>query len=287
MTPTRLLLRSLPLMAASMWILGCPEPYVTDDDDDTYEDDDTGDDDTGDDDTGDDDTGADDTGDDDTGDDDTGDDDTGDDDTGDDDSGDDDTVDPNPLVDNVYLVDLVNGGFVITEPAGVGALLQGYLPDDQAIIFSATDIDDGAGTIDVLIGAADKVNPNTWQQQAAPTIAETGSWTNPDFEVGPTTLTLDLGGTPAWMGDAIFGGWYAPSGQEVLDTYLLAELDTVGLDVAIGQDPGFICNLLGALGIQCQTCPPNAPNPGANCITVVAEEGTCPLLPGMAMQAYP
>jgi len=281
----RHLLVLLALSAAFAWILGCPDPYTQDDDDDQVEDDD--DDDTGDDDTGDDDTGDDDTGDDDTGDDDTGDDDTGDDDTGDDDTGDDDTVDPNPLVDQAYLVDLVNGGFVITEPAGVGALLQNYLPEDQGIIFSALDIDDGAGTIDLLIGAATQINPTTWEQQVAPTIFEVGDWTNPGFEVGPTTLTLDLGGTPAWMGDAVFGGWYAPGGQTVNDTYLEAELDTVGLDLALGQNAGFICSLLVVMGIQCQNCPPNAPNPGANCITVVAEQGTCPLIPGLTMQEYP
>ncbi len=273
----------LPLIAGLCWILGCPDPYTSDDDDD----DDTADDDTADDDTADDDTADDDTADDDTADDDTADDDTADDDTGDDDTGDDDTVDPNPLVDQVYLVDLVNGGFVFVEPPGVGALLQGYLPEDQAIIFSATDIDGGAGTIDLLIGAATEIAPNTWEQQAAPTVAETGVWANPGFEIGPTTLTLDLGGTPAWMGNAIFGGWYAADGSTVNDTYLEAELDTVGLDLALGFNPGFICGMLVALGIQCEPCPANAPNPGDNCITVITEQGTCPLLPGMTMVAYP
>ena len=275
MNTLRHLMSLLPLFAALIWVVGCPQPAGWEDDDDQTEGDD--------DDTGDDDTGDDDTGDDDTGDDDTGDDDTGDDDTGDDD----DTMDTDALVDQVYLVDLVNGGFVFVEPAGVGGLLQNYLPEDQAIIFSAPGFDTGADTIDLVIGAATLIDPTTWEQQVAPTISEIGTWIEPDFEIGPTTLTLDLGGTPAWMGDAIFGGSYAADGSTVNDTYLEAELDTVGLDLALGFNPGFICGMLVAFGITCQTCPPAAPNPGDNCITVVIEDGICPLLPGMVMQEYP
>ena len=263
-------------LAALLWLVGCPQPGGPLDDDDQVEDDDTGDDDTADDDDVTDDDDA-------TDDDDVTDDD---DDTGDDDD-DDDTVNPAILEGLVYLLDLVNGGFVFTEPAGVGGLLQQFLPDDQGIIFTATDIDDGAGTVELLIGTATEVSPSVWEQQYAPTVDASGIWYNPDFAVGPTELMVDLGGTMAWLGDAEFEGVYSPGGGAVYELYMAAELDTAALDEALGFNLGFVCGLLAAISAQCQTCPASSPHAGDYCIHVVAEQGTCPLLPGISMQSIP
>ena len=231
------------------------------------------DDDASDDDTGDDDDNA--------GDDDTGDDDTGDDDTADDDTGDDDTDDD--IIGDVYFLDLADPSFTMTEPAGLGAVLQGMLPDDDGAVFTTSAIN--GSQIDMMFGAAYVLNPNgdeedwVWEQSDHTTTTGTGSWDGSSFDMQPFSLSIVIDGQDVFLGDAEFTGTYAADGSAVNNTRLSVLMDAVVLSEQYGAD---LCALL-----TCETCPNGAPNPGENCLRVTAEGGTCSLLEDLALVSMP
>jgi len=241
-------------------------------------------------DDGDDDAADDDAADDDTGDDDTGDDDTGDDDTGDDDSADDD-VDPETVIGQVYLLDLGGDSFNYTEPPGAGGVLATFLPDTEGVIFTATAIDEDAGTLELRLGSARVSNPEDdpeiweWVQIATPTTTTPGTWANPAFEGGPTELNMAAGESTAWLGDTIFGGLYAADASEINGVYLEALVDMVPFDLMLGFDPGTLCATIENLAqVPCVTCPPESPDQGDYCLFIAADSGICPLLEGFELQ---
>jgi len=220
--------------------------------------------------SGDDDTGS-------TSDDDTGS--TGDDDTGS--AGDDDTADA--LLDQVYFLDLGDSSFEFTEPAGMGALLQSQIPRDDGAVFAATTI--GGGSVEMLFGAAIVLNPLgdppdwIWEQTDHPTTTASGSWSGTSFSVGPFATSIEISGTDVWFGDAQFSGTYAADGSEVTGADVDMLVDTTHLSDVVGID---LCTL-----IACTTCPAGCPNSGDNCIRVVAEGGTCPLLEDLYLVEWP
>ena len=260
-------------------------------------DDDVADDDVADDDASDDDTSDGDAADDDAADDDVADDDAADDDVADDDAGDDDTgVDPVAMEDLVYLLDFAGGTFNFTEPAGIGTVLSlflGQLPEDQGVIYTADEIDDGAGTVHVLISSGSVTNPLddpsswVWAQNDGPTTDTNGIWNNPAFVAGPADMTFDAGDATVWMGDVEFGGAYLPDGSSMVDVQLAGNIDTVAFDDMLGQDAGLICATLSGFGIPCVTCPASSPHQGDYCLYVVADSGVCPMLAGLTLVAVP
>jgi hypothetical protein len=254
------------LLTALLWAMGCP-----DEDDDDAADDDAGDDDAADDDAGDDDS--------------------GDDDSGDDDSGDDD-VDPHEMLGKTYLLDLGGGGFQYTPD--VGGALGVLLPDDSGVAFSATAIDEGAGTIELLIGSVMVEDPEldpsqwVWVQTAAETTTTSGNWYNPGFDGGPTDILLESGGVPIWISQLVFGGQYPLDGAIIEDTTLEGMVDLASFDEMLGSKPGFICGMLEVTQIYCTTCPLGSPHEGLDyCLDLDAEGGTCPLVEGVELVPVP
>ena len=217
----------------------------------------------------------------------------------DDDAGDDDTsddIDASTVVGLTYMLDIGNGGFTFTEPAGIGAVLGlflGQLPEDQGIIFTAESIDQGAGTVDILIGSGLVSNPNDdpanwiWEQSNGSTTDADGTWINPSFGAGPADMVFDAGAGVVWLGDVLFGGTYAADGSQVNDSSLAGLMDTIPFDEMLGFDPGGLCATLGGLSIPCETCPPASPHQGDFCLYLVAEGGTCPLMAGLTMVPVP
>jgi len=275
------------LCGAFVVVSGCPAE-TTDDDD------------ASDDDVADDDVADDDASDDDVADDDASDDDVADDDVADDDAGDDDTggtgVDPATMEGLTYLLDIGGGTFTFTEPAGIGTVISlflGQLPETEGIIYTADEIDEGAGTVHVLISSGSVTNPDNdpstwvWEQNTGPTTDTNGTWNNPAFEAGPADMNFDAGGVDVWIGDVEFGGAYLPDGSAMVNVQLGGMIDTVAFDDMLGQNPGLICTTLGGFGITCVTCPATSPHQGDYCIYLVAEGGTCPLLAGLTMVAVP
>jgi len=204
---------------------------------------------------------------------------TGDDDTGS--TGDDDTADP--LLDLVYFLDLGDESFEFTEPASMGALLQSQIPRDDGAVFAATDIT--GGSVDMLFGAAIVLNPLgdppdwIWEQTDHSTTTASGSWSGSSFSVGPFATSIEISGADVWFGDAQFSGTYAADGSEVTGADVHMQVDTTHLSDVVGMD---LCSLL-----TCTTCPAGCPNPGDNCVQVVAEGGTCPLLDGLYLVEWP
>ena len=221
-------------------------------------------------------------------DDDAGDDDAshGDDDAGGDDddaTGDDDDATGDPLLDLVYFLDLGNEAFEFTEPAGLGALLQSQIPRDDGAVFAATSIH--SGSIEMLFGAAVVLNPNgnpddwIWEQTDHPTSDTSGSWTGLSFDVGTFEMTIQIDAMDVWFGDGQFSGTYAADGSVVSHAHVEFSVDTTPLDDVVGMD---ICSMA-----TCETCPSGSPNPGVNCLRVVAEGGTCPLLDALYLVEFP
>ena len=204
---------------------------------------------------------------------------TGDDDTGS--TGDDDTADA--LLELVYFLDLGDESFEFTEPAGMGVLLQAEVPRDDGAVFTATSI--GGGSVNMLFGAAIVLNPLgdpsdwIWEQTDHPTTTTSGSWTGHSFSVGPFATSIEISGTDVWFGDAQFSGTYATDGSEVTGADVEMQVDTTYLSTIVGTD---LCSLL-----TCTTCPAGCPNPGDNCVRVVAEGGTCPLLDDIYLVEWP
>lgn len=217
------------------------------------------------------------------------DDDQADDDTGshgdDDDQADDDASsdDDDPLEGLVYYLDLGSDGFEFTEPAGLGVLLQSQIPRDDGAVFAATDI--AGSAIQMLFGAAIVLNPNghpddwLWEQTDHATSEGSGSWSGLSFDVDSFEMTIQIDAMDVWFGDGQFSGVYAADGSVVSGARVEFSVDTTPLDDVVGMD---ICSMA-----TCENCPTGSPNPGVNCLRVVAEGGTCPLLDGLYLVEFP
>ncbi len=223
------------------------------------------------------------------------DDDAVDDDTADDDdSASEDEVDPEVVIGLSYWLDFVGGGFEYTEPtASAGTILGMFMPEDQGVVFSPQSFDDGAGTVELLIGSmlvtnyeGNEDDPSVWEwaQTDSPTTITTGSWANPAFSGGPTNLEMAAGGTTAWLGDVVFSGQFVADGSEVADVSLEALVDMVPFDEMLGMNPGDLCAMLESMSqIPCETCPPESPDQGDYCLFLAAHSGTCALVEGLTL----
>ena len=237
------------LVATTGGILGCTPPETADDDDDD-DDDATGDD--------------------------------------DDDTGDDDTGPSVELEGLVYFLDMARGDFEFTDPDGAGALIPSLHPSDAGNIFSATSIDEGAGTIELLVGSAtmvdDSVDPAIWEQGTLPTMVLPGTYDGLSFEAGPADLIFDFEASPAYLWGLTVSGTYTADGTAIESTALEAMVDLAPYDAYFGWDPGSLCDALNdAIDAECVDCPADGPNQGPYCIFLAAHSGTCPLLEGMTM----
>jgi len=158
------------------------------------------------------------------------------------------------------------------------------------VAFSATAIDDGAGTIDLLIGSVivedPKLDPSKWiwVQSSANTTTTDGNWYNPGFDGGPTDIAMDFQGAPIWLSQLTFGGEYAADFSQIGNTELEGLVDLAGFDEMLNFNPGTICGMLSATQIFCETCPKGSPHAGGDyCLYLVATGGTCPLVEGVEL----
>jgi hypothetical protein len=199
----------------------------------------------------------------------------------DDDQADDD--DEDPLEGLVYFLDLGSDGFEFTEPAGLGVLLQSQIPRDDGAVFAATNI--AGSSIEMLFGAAIVLNPNgnpddwLWEQTDHDTSEANGSWSGLSFDVGSFEMVIQIDAMDVWFGDGQFSGTYASDGSVVSGARVEFSVDTTPLDDVVGMD---ICSMA-----TCETCPAGSPNPGVNCLRIVAVNGTCPLLDGLYLVEFP
>jgi hypothetical protein len=153
-----------------------------------------------------------------------------------------------------FVLDVASGRFV--QPPGVGALLQQQLNVDILIGVIAA----GGGNIE-MVGAlgVEDANPPT-QDVCVPTIdfpvADFSE--NPYFEVGPQTTTLQIQGIAITIDDLFVSGAFAADGSQISGAVLAGNIDTRPLVPLVDDTPGApetaVCDLVGALGVNCEAC---------------------------------
>jgi len=209
---------------------------------------------------------------------------------GDDDDAADDDDGGTDLQGLTYFFDIPGGGFDFTEPEGVGPLFETMWPGDTGNVFSPLSIDEGAGTLQLMIGSGSLVDgdadPPVWEQGTLPTVTTGGTYADRTFEAGPADIVFEFDLSPAYLWDVVIGGTFQPDGSEITATYFEAMADTAPYAQYLGLDDDALCETLeSATDAECVECPPGGPNQGPFCVFVAAEGGTCPLLHGLTMHA--
>jgi len=186
------------------------------------------------------------------------------------------------LIGRAFNLDLASATFV--EPAGVGALLQGFLVDVY-VIFNATDDSDLPNGEMHILGAVGELDggdiiQDTCNESLPFTTGPDGivgtaddaeaTWANPDMELEADALELSVQGVSATIQDLLISAKFHPELTGFVGGTFAGQIDTrplVGL--LDSEDPNAICDLVEeTVGITCEDC-----GGGENfCLGVVAED---------------
>ena len=246
MTNCRLLglitLALLVLPGSDCTARGALDPSGQDDDDVTGEDDDvTGDDDDA---TGDDDDA-------------TGDDDDA---TGDDDdaTGDDDDATTAYAWEGDYFCLDWNSVTWISPTATTISLLQSFGFNPVSVPLLVEPMTVGATSIDMRFaqGAA----TTCAQDMTASTVDEVASWTDPSFDVGPTTLSLNIFSFGVNFYESLIDGQVTASGTQIINSNLSGVVDLTAVEAATG-----VCSF-----VTCTSCP--AGTGGTSCMNFEVQD---------------
>ncbi len=178
-------------------------------------------------------------------------------------------TDETELIDRVFEIDLASADIV--EPAGIGALLQGFLADVY-ILFQITSESDFVGGELHVLGALGEKNEDdeTVQDMCTESLPLTygqdgelgtdddvvAGWQDPYLRVGPTDLTLEVEGTEATIQGLFLEMLFHPDAIDFVGGRLEGSVDTrplVGL--LDSEDPNAICDLAEeTVGIECEDC---------------------------------
>lgn len=178
---------------------------------------------------------------------------------------------PGSLVGNSYVLALSEAR--ITEPAGIGSVLSGYLNTDILLgISGVTDTQlDIIGALGKTDANGNPVEPSA-QDYCDPTIAfPPADFTNPYFQVGPQTTTISVAGYDVAIGDLQITGTIAEDGTYFDGGTLSGTIDTRPLAPLVDDsgDPNAICALAVNFGAECQPCPADGE---PYCLTLVADQ---------------
>ena len=172
------------------------------------------------------------------------------------------------IIGRAFNLDLGSATFV--EPAGVGALLQGFLVDVY-VIFNATDDSDLANGDMHIVGAVGELDGGDIVQdtcnETLPFTAgpdgETGtgddvpaSWQNPDMELQANALELSVQGVNATIQDLFISAKFHPELTGFVGGTFAGKIDTRALvGLLDSEDPNAICDLVEeTVGITCEDC---------------------------------
>ncbi len=147
-----------------------------------------------------------------------------------------------PLQPTVYRLDPGTGQ--ITEPAGVGSVLQQYVEVSGLVRLAL----DGQGlSVDLAVADDDWV-----QDPCNPSSTVAASFSEPTFRFGPQDVSIN--GRVAQ--DLEFQGSIAPDGQSIGDVWVRMIVDTREFKELVGEDAGDseVCDLLAGFGVSCVTC---------------------------------
>ncbi|MES2640068.1 MAG: hypothetical protein V4850_11315 [Myxococcota bacterium] len=194
------------------------------------------------------------------------------------DTGDDVTED---LTGRTYVVSLADA--TITEPSGIGSFLSGYLT--QEILLGVVSVSDTEiemiGTIAVE-GSSPAEQDYCLATIDFPTADFTG---NPDFQIGPSDLSLDVGGVTIALTELLVTGTFEDDGSAFEDGVLSGTIDTRPLDAMVGDgSEGIVCEYAAFVGATCEACPSDG---GEFCLSLVAEDITGIELEGVAVAFVP
>jgi hypothetical protein len=198
--------------------------------------------------------------------------------------------DPPDLVGRTWLLDLRNAN--ITEPDGIGGLLDGFLPDEPVVIGLGPNSDfapsaqPGVHVHGAIAGTAEEpffqdpcleTFPLTYgTDDVLGTLDDRpADFDDPGIVIGPSVLSIEVQNVEMNLSNLIMSGfWTTDLSELVLDTFT-AVLDTRTLSEAINPAGGLgvACDLLLQLaGAECETCADGEPY----CIDILAEDMVLP-----------
>lgn len=169
-----------------------------------------------------------------------------------------------------YDLDLSSATFV--EPPGVGPILASQLGDVHILFMgdpAASDL--GAGLLHVLGSLGEEDGGNIVQDTCneslnftygADGVAGTADdapadWNNPEFQVGPTDLTISFQGIEATINGLFIGGTFHPELDDIRGMVFEGTIDTRPLAPVLDPNggEGAICDLVEeTIGTGCVPC---------------------------------
>ncbi|MCB9779791.1 MAG: hypothetical protein H6742_14595 [Alphaproteobacteria bacterium] len=155
---------------------------------------------------------------------------------------------------NAYRLDLAGATFV--EPAGVGSLLVGSLEQDVLVQVQRQT----SSALDLMFTVSESVG-GPQDMCVETSMLPSADFTDaPDWDLGPTSLTMELDGYTIVMQNVRLSGTFSADGRTYDDSTLDATLDTRDLIDVMGDllgtdDPRQICELVGGFGVSCEACP--------------------------------
>ncbi|MCO4769565.1 MAG: hypothetical protein KDA24_05995 [Deltaproteobacteria bacterium] len=185
------------------------------------------------------------------------------------------------LIGRAFNLDLASADFV--EPAGVGALLQGFLVDVYVIFNPTADSDLANGNMHIVGAVGELDGGDIVQDECNETLpftagedGEVGTaddapadWQNPDMELEADSLALSVQGVEAEIQDLLISAKFHPELTGFVGGTFAGKIDTRALvGLLDSEDPNAICDLVTeTVGIECEDC-----GGGENfCLGVVAE----------------
>lgn len=186
------------------------------------------------------------------------------------------------IIGRAYNLDLGSATFV--EPAGVGALLQGFLVDVYVIFNATADSDLAAGEMHIVGAVGELDGADIVQDTCNETLPFTlgpdeilgtgddtpAEWSNPDMALEADALELSVQGVNATIQDLEITAKFHPELTGFVGGKFAGSIDTRALvGLLDSTDPNAICDLVEkTVGISCEDC-----GGGENyCLGVVAED---------------
>ncbi len=172
------------------------------------------------------------------------------------------------LIGRVFNIDLASATFV--EPAGVGALLQGYLTDTY-ILFNATADSDLAGGEMHVLGATGELDGGDIEQDwcaetlpftygpdaiAGTSDDEPADWQNPTMDLTAGELALSMQGVDTVIQDLQITATFHPQLSDFVGGTFAGLIDTRSMiGLLDSEDPNAMCDLVqSTVGVSCVDC---------------------------------
>ena len=199
-----------------------------------------------------------------------------------------DEVNAQDMVGECYHLDLNTVSFTTPPQMLIDAVI-GTWPTDEGILIQAAVIDEGASTVEMLLGYGQDAGGWNWSQDMSYTTTDlAGSWSNPSFTTDPAgTIILPAPGMPSESYDLVITGNYFDNASQIYDGELDGQLDTTGIDDGLNQAHGTTCNMMAALGYTCETCTAGPHAGSSRCAHITADSGIFPHIAGLTLVPVP